>query len=43
MYGAPYIVAEYICRKCNKIDLITLKNADAEAFADIMGMWRMDA
>lgn len=42
MYGAPYIVAEYICRKCNKIDLITLKNADAEAFADIMGMWRMD-
>lgn len=29
MYGTPYIVAEYICRRCNKAQLITLKNADA--------------
>lgn len=40
MFGTPYIVAEYICRKCNKIDLITLKNADAAAWADTMGTWK---
>lgn len=42
MYSAPYIVAEYICRRCNKTQLITLKNADAAAWADTMGTWRME-
>lgn len=42
MCGTPYIVAEYICRRCNKVQLITLKNADAAAWADTMGTWRME-
>lgn len=42
MHRAPYIIAEYICRKCNKSELITLKNADAAAWADTMGTWRME-